>query len=841
MPFAQRRIQPELLVERSERNSAPFETFTDVCNTNLTNIIRQLACVAGHAEEILGEQAQELWVRNDRIRQMAVRVETLSQKVKSLNPKTSAKLQNTPRRVVSSPPFRSPSHVERRLFAVKGRPQSVVRLQSKLNLDEDPLLQPFEIRNGRSGSMIRPRSLESDILLLSLPRKQQSNSPLTQLIINPPSTRPSESLPSPIFGPGIAISDQQLADPRTIRRTNTTATCGAAQIATNTRLLLDSDASTSPERSKTGSHSVSDIHGFGDTRLALVRRSMIARRTQQKLREKRRRNRTVALSPEDDRRSSFISTFLDQKSLEDRSTQIPSQPSTLSKEAEENPGNPPVEKLKDLNSTLTISPVQNEPALSLNLALENNESSSGYWTGGSTIHTLPDRACLQELSDQNLMKHNSRFNPASHEPRILSPLFTKSDFSGTDSEPLIFARPKPPPPSRSDSIPNSHSEPSSQPQSPSPELIIRPSTLVGLSDSYLSAVNSCELSVLTPSDASESGISSNLEQFAFPSPPKNFSKSPQRSPLGLPPATGNSMQDELAARLFHRRSKIERIENGEEAAFEKPARTLSSPEPSQISLSPVGSPRKVSPKKIIFEMTPSSPSKSDSTIEEDSIEITIIENPSRALSDTSESEPLPKPEDDEVFERTSSPASLSPIRSSSVSPGRRPRPPAGLGLGLRATQSLSSRGRSDSRRAKNLLTKNNTANFKSLLLQNISGGSKKDRISAAERLKVQPGQTLQDLYKPKSESSSPNRSKSELLSTDQSPKRRNKSKNRFNTAHRLTSIVEEKDLQAAKEFYQNNYCNATTNGDNCTKTDENCTAPPNDCTSSEQNTDDQTT
>ena len=79
------------------------------------------------------------------------------------------------------------------------------------------------------------------------------------------------------------------------------------------------------------------------------------------------------------------------------------------------------------------------------------------------------------------------------------------------------------------------------------------------------------------------------------------------------------MQDELAARLFHRRSKIERIENGEEAAFEKPARKLSSPEPSQISLSPVGSPRKVSPKKIIFEMTPSSPAKSDSTIEEDSI------------------------------------------------------------------------------------------------------------------------------------------------------------------------------------------------------------------------------
>ena len=160
---------------------------------------------------------------------------------------------------------------------------------------------------------------------------------------------------------------------------------------------------------------------------------------------------------------------------------------------------------------------------SLVLQAENNESSSGYWTGGSTIQTLPDR-CVQELNDHNLMKHNSRFNnhSSSSDHRTFSPLLqsAKSEFSTTDSEPLLFARPKPPPPSRSDSIPNSHSD--SQPQSPSPEplLIERPSTLVGLSDSYLSAVNSCEMSVLTPSDASESGISSNLEQFAFPSPPK---------------------------------------------------------------------------------------------------------------------------------------------------------------------------------------------------------------------------------------------------------------------------------------------------------------------------------
>ena len=78
-----------------------------------------------------------------------------------------------------------------------------------------------------------------------------------------------------------------------------------------------------------------DVHGFQDSRLALVRRSMIARRTQARLREKRRRNRTVALSPEDDRRSSFISTFLaDTKVCQDQSVQVPSQASTLSNKEE---------------------------------------------------------------------------------------------------------------------------------------------------------------------------------------------------------------------------------------------------------------------------------------------------------------------------------------------------------------------------------------------------------------------------------------------------------------------------------------------------------------------------
>ena len=117
---------------------------------------------------------------------------------------------------------------------------------------------------------------------------------------------------------------------------------------------------------------------------------------------------------------------------------------------------------------------------------------------------------------------------------------------------------------------------------------------------------------------------------------------------------------------------------------------------------------------------------------------------------------------------------------------------------------------------------------------NMTSNDKSTRISAAERLKVAPGQTLQDLYKPKSSDPSPTRS-SENSSNDYrflseryfsnfwyvkfftiwndhvwtsmkiklfSPnKRRNRSKNRFNSMHRLTSIVEEKDIIAAKEMF----------------------------------------
>merc|ERR1711953_2619 len=69
-----------------------------------------------------------------------------------------------------------------------------------------------------------------------------------------------------------------------------------------------------------------------------------------------------------------------------------------------------------------------------------------------------------------------------------------------------------------------------------------------------------------------------------------------------------------------------------------------------------------------------------------------------------------------------------------------------------------------------------------------------------KRLQVAPGMTLQDLYRPKSTDSSPARN-SKNNEIDSSPRKtRNKSKNRFNSMHRLTSIVEEKDLIAAKEL-----------------------------------------
>lgn len=130
--------------------------------------------------------------------------------------------------------------------------------------------------------------------------------------------------------------------------------------------------------------------------------------------------------------------------------------------------------------------------------------------------------------------------------------------------------------------------------------------------------------------------------------------------------------------------------------------------------------------------------------------------------------------------------------------------PPSVQSSYRLQQNLASRGRNDSRRSSNKsLPKTNSSNqFKMLLLRSLSGNDKDTRISAAERLKVQPGQTLQDLYKPKSSDSSPARS-TDKSPTDLSPgKRRNKSKNRFSSMHRLTSIVEEKDLALAREMFK---------------------------------------
>merc|ERR1711935_813764 len=104
---------------------------------------------------------------------------------------------------------------------------------------------------------------------------------------------------------------------------------------------------------------------------------------------------------------------------------------------------------------------------------------------------------------------------------------------------------------------------------------------------------------------------------------------------------------------------------------------------------------------------------------------------------------------------------------------------------------------------RNRLGKTNSANFKSLLLRSIGSNDKTARSSAAERLKVAPGKTLQDLYRPNVNAQSPVR-----RPEDNSPRKvRNKSKGRYNTLHRLTSIVEEKDLLAAKELIKSENVN----------------------------------
>merc|ERR1712193_535458 len=130
---------------------------------------------------------------------------------------------------------------------------------------------------------------------------------------------------------------------------------------------------------------------------------------------------------------------------------------------------------------------------------------------------------------------------------------------------------------------------------------------------------------------------------------------------------------------------------------------------------------------------------------------------------------------------------------------------------LQATQSLMERGRTPERRhtatnsstttngtQRSRLGKTNSANFKSLLLRSIGSNDKTARSSAAERLKVAPGKTLQDLYRPGNATGSSAQSPVRKPEDNSPRKVRNKSKGRYNTLHRLTSIVEEKDILAAK-------------------------------------------
>jgi hypothetical protein len=323
----------------------PFESFSDITNQTCSNIIRQLSSLASFAEEILGDAGNALANQNARIYNLSNRIEQLDAKVQILNPKQIARNLNQSCASPSSSVYHSPKHVDKRLFMQHNRPQSVVRLQSGLLRSDSQV--PYRV--GRSNSVSssrpsRPRSLESDILLLSsnIPTNENGpiiNSDLLRQAAGNGATRTTErdrsvSLQNEIStnqSSGFEMSGQiaAIAPEKYLKRSTTVGTCQAisqpyhptnqrpGSSQTVHRQLLaefnqrnnESESSTSPERNNREQHH--DLHGFADSRLALVRRSMIARRTQARLREKRRRNRTVALSPEDDRRSSFISTFLD--------------------------------------------------------------------------------------------------------------------------------------------------------------------------------------------------------------------------------------------------------------------------------------------------------------------------------------------------------------------------------------------------------------------------------------------------------------------------------------------------------------------------------------------------
>ena len=62
-------------------------TTKDITNQTLSNIIRQLSCLASFAEEILGDAGNALANQNARIYNLSNRIEQLDAKVQILNPK----------------------------------------------------------------------------------------------------------------------------------------------------------------------------------------------------------------------------------------------------------------------------------------------------------------------------------------------------------------------------------------------------------------------------------------------------------------------------------------------------------------------------------------------------------------------------------------------------------------------------------------------------------------------------------------------------------------------------------------------------------------------------------
>lgn len=110
---------------------------------------------------------------------------------------------------------------------------SVVRLQSGIDLDDD---DSIEFRQGRMSSrLVRPRSLESDLLLLPLPNGQSRST--------------SPTIPLPNMSSLDDASKNDLTVPnRFLKRTSTTATCAVSPRMHESDLRNLSDTSTSPER-----------------------------------------------------------------------------------------------------------------------------------------------------------------------------------------------------------------------------------------------------------------------------------------------------------------------------------------------------------------------------------------------------------------------------------------------------------------------------------------------------------------------------------------------------------------------------------------------------------------